>query len=161
MVSVFLGLGSNLGDGATNLKAAISLMQSKATLISQSQIFTSKPMYVNDQPDFQNQVIEINTDLSPLELLQFIKDIEIKLGRIPSFRFGPRLIDIDILYYGDLVADFEGSRLQIPHPRIDERLFVLAPLAEIASNFICPVTHLSIQQKLEVFFARQKELLST
>lgn len=148
MVAVFLGLGSNLGDSRANLEKAISLMQAKTTLITKSKVFSSKPMYVLDQPDFHNQVIKVETGLPPLELLQFIKEVEANVGRVPTFRYGPRFIDIDILYYGDLVARFDGTKLEIPHPRIRERIFVLAPLAEIDPHFVCPRTQLSVQEML-------------
>lgn len=141
---VYLSLGSNLGDRLTNLRNAISNISPKVKSLSQSSIYETAPWGYSDQPDFLNQVIKAETDLDPLGLLAFVKEIEVSMGRRETFRFGPRLIDIDILFYDDLVLD--TPQLTIPHTRIPERAFVLVPLAEIAPDLCHPVLKKTIQQ---------------
>ncbi|MCX7338229.1 MAG: 2-amino-4-hydroxy-6-hydroxymethyldihydropteridine diphosphokinase [Alphaproteobacteria bacterium] len=143
MIPVFLGLGSNLGDRHGYLDQAIDLLQPFVLDMRVSSVIETEPLYFSDQPLFLNQVIGGQTDLSPTELLRAIQHIEQTLGRTPSMRFGPREIDIDILSFGDRVM--QTPDLMIPHPRLQERLFVLQPLAEIAPDWICPRTHQAIQ----------------
>jgi 2-amino-4-hydroxy-6-hydroxymethyldihydropteridine diphosphokinase len=134
---IYLSAGSNLGDRALNLRnAAASLIPEIHPLVLSS-IYETEPWGYADQPSFLNQVIKASTILEPIELLTFLKGIEVFLGRQETFRFGPRLIDLDILFYDDLVID--TPRLTIPHPRISERAFVLIPLAEVAPNLLHPV----------------------
>lgn len=152
MAVVYLGLGSNLGDCLGNLRSAITQLQSIVTVVACSSILRNKPMYVVDQPDFYNQVIKVETEIPPSNLLSMIKIIETKLGRIPTFRYGPRVIDIDILYYDQLV--FQNSALEIPHPRNNERVFILALMAELAPQLVCPKTNIIISDQLH--FLRQK-----
>jgi 2-amino-4-hydroxy-6-hydroxymethyldihydropteridine diphosphokinase len=142
--TIYLSLGSNLGDRLANLRNAISSLSPKAQLVVQSSVYETEPWGYTDQPAFLNQVINANTTLEPVDLLIMIKDVEVLLGRQVTFRFGPRLIDVDILFYDDLVLD--TPKLTIPHPRITERAFVLFPLGEIAPDLIHPVLHKSIQQ---------------
>jgi 2-amino-4-hydroxy-6-hydroxymethyldihydropteridine diphosphokinase len=101
-----------------------------------SAVYQTKPWGYLDQPDFLNLVLEAWTDLKPRELLDHIKEIEKEIGREPSFKYGPRMVDIDILVYGDLIIQEDG--LVIPHPRMAERAFVLVPLVEIAPNLCVP-----------------------
>jgi 2-amino-4-hydroxy-6-hydroxymethyldihydropteridine diphosphokinase len=105
-------------------------------IIKSSSIYETPPWGVLDQPPFLNQVVEAHTDLSPLELLTFIKQIELEMGRVKSERYGPRLIDIDILLYGDQIINLPD--LVIPHPYMIERAFVLVPLTEIQPNLVIP-----------------------
>jgi 2-amino-4-hydroxy-6-hydroxymethyldihydropteridine diphosphokinase len=136
MVTVFLGLGSNLGESITHLNEAYHLLNPYFHNLVASNIVQSDPMYVIDQPKFYNQVLKGSTHLSARELLVLTQDIQEKIGRVKTYRNGPRTIDIDILYFGDLVLS--EPDFVIPHPRIHERLFVLQPLVELDPTWVCP-----------------------
>ncbi len=136
MSIAYLGLGTNLGDRKQNISKAIEAISLKMSISKQSSLYETTAWGYTEQPDFLNQVIQVETDLSPLRLLNFLKKTELKLGRVENFRYGPRLIDIDILFYDDLVIT--TNRLQIPHPMLPERAFVLVPLNEIAPGYIHP-----------------------
>ncbi len=138
MSTAYLGLGTNLGDRKEILRRAVDAIALKMSICKQSSLYETAAWGYVDQPDFLNQVIEVETDLTPLRLLNFLKKTEQKLGRVENFRYGPRLIDLDILFFDDLVEN--TSRLQIPHPRIPERAFVLVPLNEIAPALRHPVS---------------------
>jgi 2-amino-4-hydroxy-6-hydroxymethyldihydropteridine diphosphokinase len=127
---VYLGLGSNLGNRLKNLLRAIELLKPEVLPGKVSSIYETAPWGYKEQPEFLNCVVKAKTNLEPLALLEKLKSIESDLGREPSFRYGPRVIDLDILLYDDQV--FSSPLLTIPHPRILERAFVLLPLAEIA-----------------------------
>jgi 2-amino-4-hydroxy-6-hydroxymethyldihydropteridine diphosphokinase len=133
---VFLGVGTNLGDRKANLAAAQAAVSEFAIIQKTSRVYETAPWGMTDQPDFLNQVWEVTTALPPLELLRRLKAVETVLGRKPSARYGPRLIDIDILLYSNLL--FRSADLVIPHPRISERAFVLAPLADLEPDLILP-----------------------
>jgi 2-amino-4-hydroxy-6-hydroxymethyldihydropteridine diphosphokinase len=143
----YLGLGTNLGDRKENLSKTIEAISLKMSISKQSSLYETTPWGYTDQPDFLNQAIEVETNLRPLRLLNFIKKTELELGRVKNFRYGPRLIDIDILFYDDMVKT--TRRLQIPHPRITERAFVLVPLYEIAPEYIHPVLKKTVARLLE------------
>ncbi len=128
--TVYLGLGSNLGDKRKNIKEAIKLLRREVKVIKVSLLYKTKPVGYADQPDFINAVAEIKTNLTPLRLLRLAKDIEKKMGREKNFRNGPRLIDIDILLFEG--KTIKTSQLVIPHPQMCRRSFVLDPLREIA-----------------------------
>jgi len=133
----FLGLGSNLGDRAHYLKEAISTLASPTIkIVTTSQIYETEPWGVMDQPLYWNQVIEIETILEPLDLLHVCQEIEHRLGRERKVHWGPRTIDIDLLICNGRVS--ESKELILPHPYLEDRAFVLAPLREIAPTLVLP-----------------------
>jgi len=125
-----------------NLAAAVEAMPPEVQPISASPIYETEPWGYTEQARFLNQVISAETGLPPEELLAYIKNIEKNVGRTPTFRNGPREIDIDILLYGDLILDIPG--LTIPHPRLHERAFMLVPLADITQDLVHPVINNTI-----------------
>jgi len=134
---IFIGLGTNLGDDlAGNLHQAVEALGRlpRTRVVRVSSFLSTEPWGVTDQPRFLNAVAEIRSDLTPLELLEALKQIENELGRVPTYRWGPRAIDFDIILFGDRVVDLPG--LKIPHPRYREREFVTAPLREIAPEIL-------------------------
>ena len=134
---VYLALGTNLGERLQNLQAAIKAFAPQIHVQAQSGVYETEPWGYTDQPAFLNMVVRAETQLSPQALLAMLKELEATLGRTPSFRNGPRLIDLDILFYDELVLDMPG--LVIPHPRLQERTFVLVPLSDIAPDLLHPV----------------------
>ena len=130
MKVAYLGLGTNLGDRAANLRDAIQrLTSAECRVTRESSIYETEPRDMLDQPWFLNQVIEIETTLFPMQLLARVQRIEREMGRKPVVAKGPRLIDIDILLFGS--ATVSSPDLEIPHPRMWQRRFVLEPLAEL------------------------------
>ena len=127
----------SLSDRAENLQQARTRLSGSVRITAESSIVETPPWGYTDQPDFLNQVVRGETAASPQALLFFMKSVEREIGRTPNFRYGPRLIDLDIVYYADLVLETPG--LKIPHPRLQERDFVLRPLAEIAPDWVHPV----------------------
>ena len=140
-------MGTNLGDRLSNLRAAIAALAPDIQGLVESPVYETEPWGYADQPPFLNMVLRAATDLSPRDLLGRLKGIESTLGRVPSFRNGPRLIDLDILFYDDIILD--TPPLVIPHPRLRERAFVLVPLADIAPGLVHPVPGLSVAQLVE------------
>ena len=139
----YVGLGSNLGDRAANLAAARRRLNESGRIVAASSIYETDPWGVDpDQPNYLNQVVSLITPLSPTELLKVLLTIELEMGRVRTAPGDPRLIDLDLLLYGDKVTD--GPGLTLPHPRMGERAFVLEPLAEIAPDAAHPVNGLSI-----------------
>ena len=139
-VAVYLGLGSNLGDRLAALTDALTLLCGKPelTLTTCSSVYETAPWGVVEQPAFLNLAAGFMTTLPPEDLLAVCQGVEGRVGRTPTYRWGPRMIDIDILLYGDAVVRREQPDLRIPHPWLRERAFVLAPLAEIASCVKAP-----------------------
>jgi 2-amino-4-hydroxy-6-hydroxymethyldihydropteridine diphosphokinase len=144
MNKVFLSIGTNLGDRAANIETAYQLIEKYMGQITlQSSWYETAPWGVLDQPHFINTCIAIKTDLSPIVLLNKITLIEKEIGRVRYLKWGERLIDIDILFYNEEVI--ENESLDIPHPYIEQRIFVLKPLAEIAPDYMHPVSKSSIK----------------
>lgn len=142
----YLGLGSNIGDRLQNLQAAINALEPDVHPVECSPVYETPPWGFLDQPNFLNQVVKAETELSPGELLRYLKEIEKDLGRQDSFLNGPRKIDLDIIFFDDAVI--ESPPITIPHPRMDDRGFVLLPLADLAPEFKHPVLDLSVQDML-------------
>ena len=144
----FLGLGTNVGDRYKNLNDAQELLGRTDGIVvtGVSPVYITEPTGYLYQNDFLNAVIEVSTLLTPDQLLKAAKKIETRMGRKDALRWGPRIIDIDILYHGNTVINTE--ELQIPHRMIADRRFVLTPLSDIAGEFICPVSRQSIDEML-------------
>lgn len=145
-VEVHLGLGSNLGDRMDNLLRGLRALGNRITLTKVSSIYETEPWGYKEQPPFLNCVCEGVTSLSPESLLNVLKETEESVGRRPTFPGGPRVFDADLLFYGQLVM--RKPHLEVPHPRITERAFVLAPLSEIAINLVHPSNGRMIQELL-------------
>ena len=135
--TVYIALGTNLGERKANLRAAITSMPPEVNVLAESHVYETPPWGYEDQPAFLNMVVKAETGLEPEPLLTYLKQIEAELGREQNFRWGPRLIDLDILFYDDLII--ESPPLVIPHPRLHERGFVLVPLADVAADYVHPV----------------------
>ncbi len=144
---IFLALGTNLGDRLHNLRQAIFHLPPAVLPLRASHVYETPPWGVEDQPRFLNMAIEAATALPPLELLNYLKTQEKQMGRRESVRYGPRLIDIDILFYEDVVLNEE--QLQIPHPRLHERSFVLLPLNDLIPEYQHPLLKKSITALLK------------
>ena len=145
--TIYIALGTNLGDRSANLDSALASLPPAVNILSSSPVYETPPWGYLRQSSFLNQVVKCETHLTPEELLDYLKAIEKRLGRKPTFLYGPRTIDLDILFYDDLVL--ETSSLTIPHPRLDERAFVLVPFANLDSDMIHPVSGKSIRELLE------------
>ena len=147
MKRVYLGLGSNLGGRLANLQSAIDRLQTSDLRITRiSSLYETAPVDYRQQPDFLNCVVEAETSLMPMRLLARVESVERAMGRKRQIAKGPRNIDIDILLHGQAVV--QTAELQIPHPRMDARRFVLQPLAELAPELRHPVHRRSLKQML-------------
>jgi 2-amino-4-hydroxy-6-hydroxymethyldihydropteridine diphosphokinase len=135
---IFVGLGSNLGDRLANLKAAVNALRASAGIevVRNSSVYETEPVGVEDQPRFLNAVVELRSELSALDLLGRLKAIEAEVGRKPAERWGPREIDLDLLLYGNEAID--SGELEVPHPEMKRRAFVLVPLLEIDREITIP-----------------------
>lgn len=158
MNTVYIGLGSNQGDKIKNLRDALCAIKSidDINITKVSSLYLSEPWGNPNQPEFINQVAEIETELTPWELLDHLQKIEIKMGRQRSEKWGPRLIDLDILLYGS--EELNAPELTIPHPYMRERLFVLLPLQEINAELIFPGDGAKIQEVLIRALVREGNL---
>jgi 2-amino-4-hydroxy-6-hydroxymethyldihydropteridine diphosphokinase len=146
MPVIYLALGSNLGDRLANLRAALHALAPQIRVTKESKVYETPPWGYEDQPAFLNMAISAETSLEPVALLAHLKNLEADLGRVRTFQYGPRQIDLDILFYDNLTL--EAPLLRIPHPHLHERAFVLVPLNDIASDFVHPVLHKTIQELL-------------
>jgi len=155
MTKVFLGLGSNLGDRGKNIKEAVRQLQESgiAREMRTSSLYETEPEGIKEQPLFLNAILEMETDLSPRDLLDMLQAIEKRLGRKKVQKWGPRIIDLDILLYGDMVVREED--LEIPHPLLAKRSFVLDPLAEIAPETVHPQLKMTISALRDKLKAHQ------
>lgn len=144
---VYLSAGTNMENRKANLKFALDSLAKTATVSNTSSYYETEPVGFLEQPWFLNQAIELKTMLTPAELLSFCQEIEASRGRIRTFPNAPRILDLDILLYGNLVVNQE--RLIIPHPRLTERKFVLEPLVQIAPDIVHPVMKKSMRSLLQ------------
>ncbi len=142
--TVYLALGSNLGNRLANLKQAVAAFSPQMEVKAKSHVYETPPWGYEDQPKFLNQVIRVKTYLEPEPLFKHIKRLEVALGRKISFQNGPRLIDIDLLFYDDLILN--TASLVIPHPRLHERGFVLLPLMDIDPDLVHPANRKSVRE---------------
>ena len=149
MSRIFIGLGSNLGDRAVFLhRALLELENLPQTTVKQfSSVYETEPVGIKDQPKFLNMVVELDSPLRPDDLLVQLREIELRVGRTFREHWGPREIDLDLLYYGGEMLN--ETALHVPHPEISNRRFVLVPLKEIAAEFQDPLSHLSIEELLQ------------
>jgi len=147
--TAYIGIGSNAGDKVLNCETAISeiLKIDRHRLLVRSSFIKTRPIGYTAQDWFVNGVIKLETDLEPIDLFRMLKAIEIRLGRKETFRGGPRVIDLDLLLFDD--RRIETEMLQVPHPRLHERQFVLIPLSEIDPNLIHPVMEKTVGELLE------------
>ena len=147
-----IGLGSNLGERSANIRKALTLLEGSGhfCLEKRSLLYESRPVGPT-QPDFLNGVVEGKTDLSPETFLSLLKKTEKELGRSEGLRWGPRVVDLDLLSYGESIVDTPS--LTVPHPRLEEREFVLVPLSEIAPSWRHPKLHKSALELLEALYS--------
>ena len=142
--TVYLALGSNLGDRLANLKQAIDSLTPQMEVRAKSSVYETPPWGYEDQPKFLNQVVKAKTYLDPEPLLKHLKRLEVALGRQASFPNGPRLIDMDILFYDELIVNTPS--LVIPHPHLHERGFVLLPLMDISPDLVHPLSRKRVRE---------------
>ncbi|MBU0761494.1 MAG: dihydropteroate synthase [Candidatus Altiarchaeota archaeon] len=140
----YIGLGSNMGDRQENILKAMRKLGNGCKVLASSPVYETEPVDFVEQPWFLNSVVKVETKLKPFELLNFVKRIEDEMGRHDAIRYGPRNIDLDILMYGDLIL--KESNLEIPHPRMHERLFALKPLLDIDPNLMHPVLKKKVKE---------------
>lgn len=157
MMQAAIGIGSNLGDPCANVRAAFAALQRAGRVVGCSSLYRTKPWGRSDQPEFCNAVALLETELEPRPLLDLLKGLEDELGREPGERWGPRVIDLDILLYGDRRVDEPG--LHIPHPRLYERGFALIPLAEVDSRYRQAVAGLPAGERESVALMSEDQLV--
>lgn len=159
MPDIYMGLGSNLGEREQNLRTAISRLSPGILVDAVSPVYETEPKYLLEQPKFLNIACEGRTELGAQDVLNLLKKIEGDLGRERKERFGPRIIDIDLLFYGK--QQIQEEELIIPHPGIAERAFVLVPLCDIAPDFTHPVLGVTIKELLGKLGDTSKEVRKT
>lgn len=157
MHHVFLALGSNIEDRKQHIETAIALLREKVQGITVAPMYETKPRYFEDQPNFLNTVLSGFTDLEPRELLHFTQAVQKEVGRVERFCNGPREIDIDILFYDDAV--YKDEELEIPHPRLQERDFVLQPFSDIDPDFSHPVLKKTVRELLDALPEEQRSVI--
>ena len=156
-VIAYLGLGGNLGDRLAALTEALRLLDVTPGMrrVACSSVYETEPWGVTDQPGFLNLVAAFETTLAPVDLLRACQSVEAEVGRVASYRWGPRLIDVDILLYGDETVSMADPDLQIPHPRMAQRAFALVPLAEIAPDASVPPQGDTVRRLLDEVDGRE------
>ncbi|MGO9612534.1 MAG: 2-amino-4-hydroxy-6-hydroxymethyldihydropteridine diphosphokinase [Dissulfurispiraceae bacterium] len=148
MAIVYLGIGSNIDNREANCLSSLEHLKKRGIVIRKcSAIYETEPWGIKDQPRFINMAVETETDMSAEKLLDLLKDVEHSMGRKETMRWGPRVIDLDILFYDDAIVTSE--RLHLPHPMLHERDFVLIPLVEIAPDKMHPTRHKTIRELWE------------
>jgi 2-amino-4-hydroxy-6-hydroxymethyldihydropteridine diphosphokinase len=157
MNTVFLALGSNIENRKQHIEKAIVLLREKINDITVASLYETKPRYFENQNNFLNTVLSGFTELEPQELLQFTKTVQKKVGRVERFRNGPREIDIDILFYDNVV--YKDEELEIPHPRLQERDFVLQPFSDLNPDFSHPVLKKTIRELLDSLPEEQRSII--
>ncbi len=157
MHKIYLALGSNIENRKQHIETAIVLLCEKVRGITIAPLYETKPRYFEDQNNFLNTVLRGYTDLEPRELLQFTQAVQKDVGRVERFRNGPREIDIDILFYDSVV--YKDEELEIPHPRLQERDFVLQPFADINPDFSHPVLKKTIRELLATLPEGQRSVI--
>ena len=157
--TAYVALGSNLGDKEANLRRALELVQQRGVeVVKTSSFICTEPYGVTDQPQFLNGVCEVRTSLEPLELLQTLLEIEQEMGRVRLRHWGERNIDLDLLLYEDVVMD--TPELILPHPDMQNRDFVLLPLAEIAPELVHPILQKSIEELSNLYISKRAVIFS-
>lgn len=157
MTTVYLALGSNVGDSAQYITKSLDLLGSTLNNIQQAPLYISKAVGYTDQADFFNTAISGQTELSPQALLHVINEVEQQVGRVKRFRWGPREIDIDIIFYGN--QTLQSENLTIPHPSFRERDFVLQPLVDLNSKMVDPVSQKTVKQLLSELAPSQLSII--
>ena len=143
---VYVALGSNLGERLVNLQNASDALPPAVQIQERSPVYETPPWGYLDQPLFLNQVVKAETALPPSDLLAYLKNVESQMGREITHKYGPRLVDLDIIFYGDLILD--TPKLTIPHPHLADRAFVLLPLADLDPGLRHPITNLTVGEML-------------
>ncbi len=158
MTKAALSFGANVGNRLGNIKKALRILQSNGiNIIKKSDVFETQPFGIENQPRFLNACAIIETSLEPLELLELVKRIEKEIGRITRERWGPREIDIDILFMGNI--HIQSDKLTIPHKGIQERRFVLEPLCQISPEWIHPVLDQSAESLMQKLDSKDNSVL--
>ena len=158
MEIIFLALGSNIDNRKQHVEKAITLLREKVYDITVAPLYETKPRYFENQQNFLNTVLRGFTDLEPRKLLQFTKTVQQEVGRVERFRNGPREIDIDVLFYDNEV--YKDEELEIPHPRLQERDFVLQPFADINPDFSHPILKKTIRELLDALPEEQRSIIT-
>ena len=157
MEIIFLALGSNIENRKQHIETAIAFLREKVHDMTVAPFYETKPRYYEDQQNFLNTVLRGFSELAPRELLQFTKTVQQEVGRVERFRYGPREIDIDILFYDNVV--YKDEELEIPHPRLHERDFVLQPFSDINPDFSHPVLNKTIRELLNTLPEEQRSVI--